>query len=293
MKRIFALFLTCMLLLTACGEKSPAENSRTNSEEAPPAAETADTVDSAEATTMTLRIVDGAESGELLLAGENASDVYTVSTKGVPILLDGGSASAEDLKDGMLVDIHYTGGIAESFPGQPGGVDSISASSIGTEECPGGGYFDLCGFYLKVLNDLWEKDPAMNEGISTVSVDLSQAPGDLTNGEKEAIAWVFAQEHQVEELTYSWEQLKKEGYLTEETAAESDPAQEPQDTWEDGLFFSITSHETEEEETYSLPVLRFDAQKYTDLQNVCGFTDCTAVWPEMGTWTDYQVRAEN
>jgi len=53
-------------------------------------------------------------------------------------------------------------------------------------------YFDLCGLYLQVLENLWAEDPSLHTGVTTISVDLSQAPGDLTEAEKEAIAYVFA-----------------------------------------------------------------------------------------------------
>ena len=35
------------------------------------------------------------------------------------------------------------------------------------------GFDDLCRLYLDVLNDLWEVDPSLNDGITELGVDLS------------------------------------------------------------------------------------------------------------------------
>lgn len=54
---------------------------------------------------VTLCIVDGAETGNLVLAGETASDVYTLSVEGITVYLDGEKADASVLEDGMKIDI--------------------------------------------------------------------------------------------------------------------------------------------------------------------------------------------
>ena len=48
-----------------------------------------------------LRIVDGAETGQLVLAGERASDVYTLDMKDIKVFLDGKKSDASVLEDGM------------------------------------------------------------------------------------------------------------------------------------------------------------------------------------------------
>ena len=52
----------------------------------------------------------------------------------------------------------------------------------------------------------WSADDGLNGGAELVSVDLSKAPGGLTAGEKAAIAYVFAQKHDVQGLTnfFAW-----------------------------------------------------------------------------------------
>ena len=48
-----------------------------------------------------MKIVDGAETGELVLAGENDGDVMTLNVKDVPVFLDGEPADASAIMDGM------------------------------------------------------------------------------------------------------------------------------------------------------------------------------------------------
>ena len=239
------------------------------------------------------RIVDGAGSGSLLLAGLDdggADDVLYLGTDSdtLEIYLDGAEADASALEDGMAITVTWDGLIFETYPGQIPGGARVEAWSLGSEQNPGGGYYDLCGLYLQVLNDLWEKDSALNEGKGVIALDLTQAPGGLTDSEKAALAWRFGELHGVQVLQSTWEQLAEKGVLTEQTLGDGNAVY----SWEDGCLFSITAHETEETEAYSLPVLRFDAEKYVGPLAAYWFGDCTAVWPELGTWTEYAVGAE-
>ena len=167
----------------------------------------------------------------------------------------------------MPLTVYYTG-IEESFPARLG-ITAVEAYSLGTAGNPGGGFYDLCGLYLKVLSDL------ASGGEETVAVDLSQAPGGLTEGEKAAVAWRFRE-------------LCGTGLADPESAA-------PGDT-----LFTIRAADGAEEETYSLPVLRFDAarSRIPAASGVglpaegCLLRDCFAVWPEFGTWSGYQVGEE-
>lgn len=240
--------------------------------------------------TLTLRIVDGAETGNLVLAGESAGEVYTLYVGDTDIFMDGMLSSASVIEDGMLAEIRYTGGIMETWPGQIGNVESVSVYSKGTRLNPLGQYYDLCGLYLQVLNDLWDVDSGLNGGSVYVSVDLSEAPGDLTEGEKEAIAWVFAGAHDVMPLTLTYQELAEQGYLSEYGEFADD---EPKFyEWADGVLFSITARESEGPESYSLPVLRFNAEKWRSPLGAYFYEDCKAVWAESGSWGSYSVGAE-
>ena len=236
-----------------------------------------------------LRIVDGAETGELVLAGAGAGEVYTLSAGSVPICLDGRDADAAALEDGMTVEVEYDW-IETTWPARIAGARALSAYSLGTEKNPGGSCYDLCGLYLQVLEDLWNRDSGLNEGISYLSLDLSEAPGELSEGERAAIAWIFAGAHNAEPLTLTYQQLAEQGYLTEIAAGkEGRPAAYQ---WEDGLLFTITADKQAEAQIYSLPVVRFEAMKWRTPLGAYFFTQCSAVWPEMGTWSGYTIGGE-
>ena len=264
-----ALLLTLTLSLTACGAAPAASGSQSSPDlsgvhtlpqgmETPPV----------DLPTLRLTLVDGAGTDTLLLAGETAGEVYTVPADSFPLTLDGEPADASVLEDGMPLTVAYTG-IEETFPARLG-IAAAEAYRLGTEKNPGGGFYDLCGLYLQVLSDLAEG------GEETVAVDLSQAPGDLTEGEKAAIAWRFRE-------------LCDAGLADPENAAPGTAR------------FTIRAASDAEGETYSLPVLRFDAERSqtlpADPDGVRPATarilqDCTAVWPEFGTWTGYQAGSE-
>lgn len=298
---ILALLLSVSLLAACGGQKGPF------TQYDPPADETMTTttvddnsgdssldtaVDATTSVSALFRIVDGAEDGSLLLARPEggAGDIYRLGTSrdGLKIYLDGETASSDALEDGMAIRITWDGSIMETYPAQFSGVTKIEAWSIGSEENPGGGYYDLCGLYLQVLNDLWEKDPALNEGKSMIGLDLTRAPGSLTDSEKSALAWRFGELHNTEVYLTTFDQLKEEGALTEQALENGNSFY----TWEDGCLFSIAPHETDETEIYSLPVLRFDAEKYVGPLAAYYFYDCSVAWPEFGTWSEYTIGAE-
>lgn len=292
--------LCLLLLLPACGRAE--EDARPG-----PAASLAE---DETPSVLICRIVDGAEDGDLLLAALDASlpegragladgrSVYRLSLTGeTPVTLDGEPAAAGDLQDGMPVEISFNGTVLETFPAQLGEVYAVSGFSLGTPQNPGGSLYDLCGLYLQALDDLWNKDPALNEGISLAGLDLSQAPGGLLESERSALAWRFGEVHGVETVTGTFEELADQGYF--EASAVSTPAPENGEDfsrfwyqWPDGCLFSITPNSGHEGETHSLPTLFFDVEKWKSPLAAYVLYDCSAVWPELGTWSGYQVDSE-
>lgn len=232
-----------------------------------------------------LKIADGAESGKLVLCGSEGNELYTVDANNIPVYLDGERADASVLMDGMTAEIHYGGITLESYPAMFGEIESIHVYSIGTKNEPGGGYFDICGLYFKVLDDIWERDGALNEGISMVSIDISSAPGNLSEGEIAAITYVFGNKHKIMTMDLGMEELKEQGFLT--AAGGMDNLYQ----WDNGILITITNN-AEEGEFYSLPTVKFDAMKWRSPLRAYMFMDCSAVWPQMGTWTDYNIGAE-
>lgn len=298
-KRVFILALC--LLLTACAPaaETPESPARTEGPAAPadPAGVPPSLAEDEEPTVLTCRVVDGAEDGNLLLAELDeglygGTGVYRLNVKDVPVTLDGEAAEPSVLEDGMAVDVAFNGHVLESFPAQLGEVYSVSAWSRGRGRNGGGTMFDLCGLYLQVLDDLWQKDPALNEDVSQIALDLSQAPGELTEGEKLALVHRFGELHGVEAFAATFEELKEQGYLTSEPLGNGAPEGAAFLHWEDGCLFSITPSEDHEGESYSLPTLFFNAEKWRSSLGAYGFYDCSAGWGQVSTWNGYQIGSE-
>lgn len=281
---LFALILA--LLLAGCSAK-PVENPAAP-EVAPIAApEPAGAPADLDQNTISALIVDGAQSGKLVLADQNGASVYLLDASGAGITLDGKPADASALEDGMVVEI-VCGDLNLMMPATITGDDVwIAAYSRGTQQNPGGTAYDLCGLYLKVLNDLWDKDAGLNDGAELISVDLSAAPGELSESEQYAVAWIFAQSHGVQPLTLGYDELIEQGFLT------AVPETTGLYQWDNGVLFSITADASEHEgEAYSLPGVFFNAEKWRSPLGAYFFGHCTAFWPEMGTWSDYSIGAE-
>lgn len=230
------------------------------------------------ADTMTLRVVDAGADGTLILAGE--TEVYALPLVGLTLYLDGGSIDASAVESGMTAEVWYTGGVQETFPAR---FSQVVAVSLSREE---GAQYDLCGLYLTVLEDLWSADDGLNGGAELVSVDLSKAPGGLTAGEKEAVAYVFAQRHGVLGLTMTYDELREEGYLAGEKLEDGSTAY----SFTNGLLFTVTPDESAEEESFSLQVVCFSAEKWRSPLGAYFFTKCTASRDDNG-WV-YAVGAE-
>ena len=279
-KRVFILALC--LLLTACAPaaETPESPARTEGPAAPadPAGVPPSLAEDEEPTVLTCRVVDGAEDGNLLLAELDeglygGTGVYRLNVKDVPVTLDGEAAEPSVLEDGMAVDVAFNGHVLESFPAQLGEVYSVSAWSRGRGRNGGGTMFDLCGLYLQVLDDLWEKDKGLNENVSQIALDLSQAPG-------------------VVAFAATFEELKEQGYLASEPLGNGAPEGAAFLHWEDGCLFSITPSEDHEGENYSLPTLFFNAEKWRSSLGAYSFYDCFAGWGQVSTWNGYQIGSE-
>ena len=321
--RTWVLLLALCLCLSACGtpaeEPQGPDGTAVKTQEGEPAPGSAPSLaEDEEPTVVTCRVVDGAEAGDLLLAeldegiyggagvyrlnlqngGPRATIMYGDRPAGksqptaVPVYLDGETADASVLEDGMAVEVAFNGFVAESFPAQFGEVYSVSAWSRGQGKNPMGTAYDLCGLYLQVLDDLWQKDPGLNESVSQAALDLSRAPGELTEGEKLALIHRFGELHGVEAFAATFEELKEQGYLTFEPLGDGAPEGAAFAHWEDGCFFSIEPNEGHEEEVYSLPVIFFNGSKWRSSLGAYVLYDCSATWAEGGTWTGYQIGSE-
>lgn len=284
---LFPLML-CTFLLTACGGAAapPAEDPP------PPAAAEEETCGPGVPYGITCRIVDGAGTGTLLLAAavtegelltpaETASPVYTLS------LADQVKWKLEEpLRNGQLLRISYRS-LPETYPPQ--------LSDIAAVEVPDYGFDDRCVMYLRVLEELWEKDAGLNDGLVHIGVDLSATS--LSAAEQSAVAWAFASRHGAQPLTGTLDQLTEQGYITATplgTSGSGAHLNQPEHffrEWEDGCFFSITEQPMDGVYHGLVPVT-FDAMKWRSSLGAYFFADCTSVQSGSGVWADYQIGSQ-
>ena len=263
MKKWIALLCAALLLGgAACGKTSAPE------ETAVPESGTAEeTSQTPQEEPLRLRVIDGADAGMFTLAGENASDVYTASADELTVYLDGQLSSPESLKNGMTLSMDPGYELLETWPAQFAGA-TVRAESADA------GYGDLCGLYLTVLEDLWNNDEALNADISYISVDLAAAPGGLTEGERAALAWLFAGRHGAQPLQLSFEELKENGYVDEQELY-----------WKDGVLFVLKATDGAEQ---SEKKIAFDAEKWRSGLGAIFFEGNTAKRGKSLQWDPYQ-----
>ena len=215
-----------------------------------------------------LRLVDGAGTRMFTLAGENASDVYTASADELTVYLNGRKADPADLENGMLLTVEAGYELLETWPAQFAGATVRAERSGGKND-----YGDLCGLYMTVLEDLWTNDEALNSGVAYVSVDLAEAPGDLTDGEKAAVAWLFAGRHNAQPLTFRFSELKENGYINDTELY-----------WKDGVLLSLKATDQAKQ---SGKKITFDAEKWRSGTGAIFFTGCTADRGKGNAWEPY------
>lgn len=252
---VFAALLLCAALLAGCGAGAGGSGS--------PAAGGPDEPPDGEMNSLLCRIVDGAAEGELLLAAQRSGGdaLYRLTVGDTAVLLDDQPADAGQLRDGMLLDVVYTGSVLETYPAVLEGVTALHAVTAGQN--------DRCGLVLQAFEDLWTEDSGLNGDIVYMGFEISETLVPEVS-EREGIAWRFAELHGAQPLIGSWQQLADEGYIDEENLY-----------WEDGLFFSFTPTENKDQKEDQL---FFTAQKWRSGLGALFFVDCTARRDDVGGW---------
>lgn len=230
------------------------------------------------------RVVSVGEDGTMLLADVDSEypDIFTLGT-------DEQTFETQPAV-GALVEVAFGGSILETYPARFAEVRSVTVLEDGFD--------DRCALYLRVLNDLWDKDEGLNSsGVEYISVDLSATS--LTPAERSAAAWTFARAHDAMPLELNYEQLCEEGYVDGLEGENAFPA------WEGGVLFTIT--ETDDPVAFALPsaaevgdavsmtqynvknTVSFDASKWRTALGAYGFSKCVAVQDNNGVWGDYRI----
>ena len=289
--RLFLSLYFCLCLLAACAggdiSAAGADSGGTPSEETQAGGETTEPGQ----VTETFRLVDAGDSGQpaiLAKADGTSGDMYTLDLFGVEdVTLEGYTAEEIAAMDwspvaGALVEVTWNGTVLESYPAQFGEVTAVCILEDG--------FNDLCRLYRDVLNDLWEADPGLNDGITELGVDLSETS--LPESERAAVAYAFGMDHGLMPVEGTYQELVDQGYIDGEELF-----------WEDGCLFSIKETQDEDPVVFSLPSIgpgdeipdysgvRFDAEKWRGGTGAYSFTNCTAASLD-GHWNVYTVGAE-
>ena len=149
--------------------------------------------------------IDGAT---ILLASmaEDAgpTDIYQVNVENTDIkAADGSDAFVADLKRSMLVDIVFDGTIMESFPMQLGNIEKLIIKSQGE---------DIAGLYKKVIDDLFQVDPGLNDNISILAFDFTKVTN-ITEAEKSALIYIIGNTYKTEAFAATYDELYEQGYM--------------------------------------------------------------------------------
>lgn len=230
------------------------------------------------------RIVTGAADGALLLAGTGEHGaVCRLYTEGVPISWEDPESESKGLRDGMLIEVSCEG-ILETYPSQFGGEVEITVPAASADS--------LAALYLQVLNDLWEADSGLNEGITKLAVDLSQTR--LSAAEQQAVAWAFYEAHSAGLsdglVGGTFDELAAEGYFTDVSGDTSGDG--PLWQWDDGCLFMIIESPQPGGTFNAAPPLVFTAQKWRSPLGAYYFEDCTTSQDALGYYESYSVGSE-
>ena len=212
---------------------------------------------------LTARIIED-DGTDLLLAGLNEpySDVYTVSREA---LTDAG-VWLEELRPGEMIVLDFDGDVEETWPARLGSVSGVAVMEDGRDR--------LYQLYLDVLEDLWEKDPALHDGISQIGFDLASTR--LAPSEQAAVALIFARDHgNLTPLSGTWQELADAGIIDGENLS-----------WDDGVLLSV------KEKNDGYGEVLFDAELWRSGLGAYLFCDCESKKLLGGDWEPYTVGSE-
>lgn len=207
-------------------------------------------------------ILDVKENYLLVCELRKKNGLYTVGHGQVRKDEKGNSIQASDLEPGMIVELDWNGIVLESYPAQFT-YDSLRVTGrMGNKELT---------LYRKILKELAERDPGLNEGIGISYFDFTSV-NTLTEEEKEGLAYMGGGYFGVWGMMATAEELKSDGIL------------DPEKGVENGILITIEELFTEENK------VSFNATKYRSGTGAYYFNNVEAVF-EDGEWT-YTIGSE-
>lgn len=180
----------------------------------------------------------------------NDADIYWIHAGDTEVVgVSGGKLKSDALKEGMLVDILYDGIVMDSYPMQIGNMKSIRVREEGN---------DLAGFYMTVINDLYETDPGLNDGIERMAFDFSGI-SNLTETEKSALVYRLGNFYEIEAIRGTHDELVEQGYIDNENLS-----------FKTGILFIIELSNVESDR------FNFNIRKWRSGDGAYYFQNCTA-----------------
>lgn len=206
----------------------------------------------------------------LCLARQGEDGIYGLSTPRtlIPLPEDGADSTGQTRQE--IID-RYTEACK----------NAVACPSVITSQEP----FDYITLYVDVLETLWKTGSEKDDLICCyLCVDLSDAPGDLSQEEKDAIAKTFAQTHGARAVLLTYDELMEQEYFIE-----------PGDI-DLGMMLSIEACPQNGPKADSAmegpwEEVRFAVRKWSSLGS-CRYEDCTADWYGDGTCVEYQIGPE-
>ncbi len=257
MRRLFLLIMTLILVIgvAACSQANTEPSDLIGSDD------TGSGMLEAGSVTLSARVMEIKGTSFLaanMASDANGADIYWIHVGETDVMgSSGAKLNSDALKEGMLVDILYDGVVMDSYPMQIGNIMSIRVREEGD---------DLAGFYMSVINDLYETDPGLNDGIEHMAFDFSGI-SNLTEAEKTALVYRLGSFYEMEAIRGTFDELREQGYIDKEKLS-----------FETGILFIIELSSTEADQ------FTFNIRKWRSGDGVYYFNDCTAIKTN-GNWT--------
>lgn len=257
MKRYAGMLLTlCMVFLWGCGRSADAAPSTSEAEVTETTSWREEETPSFRDYTKRFEIIDVREHSLLVCGLNDRYSLYKAGHGPIREDVDGAVMEIADLKPGMIVELTWPGDVLESYPGQFCYEKLRVTEEKGSKELE---------FYKRLLQDLAEVDPGLNEGMEQSFFDLSHVAS-LSENEKEGLAYIGGSYFGAMGITATQEELAELGVL------------DPVKGIEKGIL--ITIEETSNKDNK----LNCNARKYRSGTGAYYFQNVEAVF-EDGEWS--------
>lgn len=156
-----------------------------------------------ESVTARFEIMEAREDGLLVLGLDEIKGLYHVGHGAVIEDMDGSALAVSDLKSMDMVELTWNGAVMETYPGQFG-YDVLKK----TGETGSSSFL----FYRKLLKELAETDPGLNDGVNLGYFDFTGISS-LSEGEKEGLAYLAGSDYSAMGTQSTEKELTEEGVI--------------------------------------------------------------------------------